>query len=1081
MTNAPAQHGRAFSRARRTIFLAFGSLAALTSCDRDKIVAPVRQPLPTEGSVNSAIPNDSALRALESPLTSTTHIAIQANGNGSPYPVIGSYATKTIVQAQITGSAAATPWSAEPWTFTPRGFHDTCGGWMPTVSNAWSECSASRYLAVTGNVALLASLPLPANCGQPTYPACPTFSGGFDAQLTRLDATIAVSPPDTSLRVNGSATFRWAAVPDSLQGIKTPTTLERWYYAPDSTGWPGDTAVGCYVVGNTCRVTPQASGMLHLWIMVNGKLEHKTAHVMVPSLLLKAVPAAVHPGQLVTFTPSWSDNTAINTDVRWEWAADAPPGRTAACDYSGWNYVCRTNVYESGTMTVFVGHWGVGLPAKARVRVYSTFGLDADRTTVQMGDTVTFTPKYDGVAGPAARWRWAPTDTSNHDATACDPGVSPCKKRMITSGRMWAYTATSGGDSASVLVTVLDKFELRAAPSLVKAGGVVTFRPYLNGQSVPAARWKWKPQGTGAAWDSVAGCTNNVSECHRATFVSGVMWAFRSQSGGDSASADITVSAACGSLFTKVPRITAKTASTTHRQSTTSIPVPQPARATSISCGDSSATTSDAGTDALPTVQLHVVTETPGIEAIPDTGTSSWPAGTVVPFQFMPKAGYDSPVVAVDDTLLKRDGGTVNTGTVVMALEHTIRSATDTTFALRPGISALRQRLRALVNSTNKPQAYSRYLIWALDSVSNSRLDDDIKIAEYLEFDPVADSASWQTFDDAMANYAFEIDVDATGQHTVTVIPPMDSLPAIVANRVPGRKSSSNPAATSTMSAIGTRIIFVNGIRTLEGGAINSHKNLNALLAGEHLANYRVTYYWNRNLRGEILSYAEELGCDRKMSRDGTFRARLVTLARGDACQGLRVRANLQFDDLTESVRQFIQLHLRIPVPATEDSRRLANLMAYYHNGYYNTVMVTHSQGNMVYAQAVNLLPDVEGVPNNTTRCTAALSLAAPINSEEFSVNGVFLSGMTINGDMLLRIPLPNNFLPRYNSQNALNAQAAIDRTPVIPGYAREFVADLWGPIIHDVDDNYFSGLLAGEVASRIHSLYDVCRTRFGG
>lgn len=35
--------------------------------------------------------------------------------------------------------------------------------------------------------------------------------------------------------------------------------------------------------------------------------------------------------------------------------------------------------------------------------------------------------------------------------------------------------------------------------------------------------------------------------------------------------------------------------------------------------------------------------------------------------------------------------------------------------------------------------------------------------------------------------------------------------------------------------------------------------------------------------------------------------------------------------------------------------------------------------------------------------------------------------------------------------------------------------------IIHDVDDNYFSGLLAGEVASRIHSLYDVCRTRFGG
>jgi hypothetical protein len=116
---------------------------------------------------------------------------------------------------------------------------------------------------------------------------------------------------------------------------------------------------------------------------------------------------------------------------------------------------CRRPVLGSGTMWAVVNLNGRDYYTTAHVTVYSSFGLDADRTTVEAGDTVIFTPKYDGVVGPAARWRFAPTDTSTHDTTACADGVSPCKKAMLTSGTMWVYTSpSSGGDSASAAVVV---------------------------------------------------------------------------------------------------------------------------------------------------------------------------------------------------------------------------------------------------------------------------------------------------------------------------------------------------------------------------------------------------------------------------------------------------------------------------------------------------------------------------------------------------------------------------------------------------------------------------------------------------
>ena len=784
---------------------------------------------------------------------------------------------------------------------------------------------------------------------------------------------------------------------------------------------------------------------------------------------LAANPNYIRAHQLVVFTASRDDGQGPGVQS-WHWQVDAGAAGNSN-NPCWWNNPCQLNIDGSGTMTVYTN---VG-PATAHVTVYSVFTLQADKPIAYYGDTVTFTPLYNFVAGPAARWRWVPADTSDH-STGCANFVAPCKKKIVGSGTMWAYTATSGGgDSASAQVTVRDKFELRAAPSLIRAGAVVTFRPLLNGQPAAAARWRWIPEGAAASWDNVAGCTNGATECHRATFVSGVMWAFRSSTGGDSASALVTVSPDCGSALARAPsRLLAGRTRMIGPPTERGAATPRSFTTMATGCSDSTRTAPDAGTGSLPTVTLHVVVETPGIDAVPSAGNSVWPLGTVVPFQFLPKAGYDDPVVFVDDTLKRSNGILASSGTIVMSAEHSIRSATDTNFALRPGVASLRLRLRALINAGDKPLAFARYLIWALDTAANVHIDDDIAIAEYLEFNPLADSSSLAHFDDALSNYGFQINVSGAGQHTISILSPTDTT-TVIANGVPGG-SPRRATTTSTTSTTGVAFIYVNGVRTVEKGALASKLALLGLLDPVSFPNSLVTYYWNHNLRGEITGYADQtFGCAGLSMRDAIFREGLVALVRYADCKLIPVVTIPIITDLYESAYEFAKLQGNFAWPITADADRLAKRISDYHQKSFHTVMVTHSQGNMVYNEATGRIPSYDGVPVNATKCTAAMALAAPMKQESFGVGGVFLDGMTIPGDILLLIGLPNDF-PQYRSQASLDAQAAIGAEWLASDKTK--TAFKWGPRIHDLIPNYFEGVLAPITRSRIRSLYDYCLSR---
>ena len=171
----------------------------------------------------------------------------------------------------------------------------------------------------------------------------------------------------------------------------------------------------------------------------------------------------------------------------WEWHP-----QSGSISYPcGTSNPCLMNVPVSGTMIAHT--WGFG-DASANVTVYSSFTLNANPSSVYIGDSIAFTPSYDGVAGPAARWGWFPSDTATIDPSCRVDRVS-CSKVMVVSGQMRAYTSlTPGqGDSAVKDVSVLMRsLSLTADPAESGEGDTVTFTGALDPPTANVqATWSW--------------------------------------------------------------------------------------------------------------------------------------------------------------------------------------------------------------------------------------------------------------------------------------------------------------------------------------------------------------------------------------------------------------------------------------------------------------------------------------------------------------------------------------------------------------------------------------------------------------
>lgn len=164
----------------------------------------------------------------------------------------------------------------------------------------------------------------------------------------------------------------------------------------------------------------------------------------------------VKKGTVVRFTATTSDGTVIGTP-NWRFipASSLVPNETGDCGIQGPN-PCDLRINNDGEYRVsrYI-NWRMRGDG-AKVRIYHTFGLVSDKSSVSHGDTVAFTPLIDDLPGFAVRWRWRAED-STEVAEPCPVIVDhKCPFAPASTGTMWAYTSTrpDEGDSASVRVEV---------------------------------------------------------------------------------------------------------------------------------------------------------------------------------------------------------------------------------------------------------------------------------------------------------------------------------------------------------------------------------------------------------------------------------------------------------------------------------------------------------------------------------------------------------------------------------------------------------------------------------------------------
>jgi hypothetical protein len=237
-----------------------------------------------------------------------------------------------------------------------------------------------------------------------------------------------------------------------------------------------------------------------------------------------------------------------------------------------------------------------------------------------------------------------------------------------------------------------------------------------------------------------------------------------------------------------------------------------------------------------------------------------------------------------------------------------------------------------------------------------------------------------------------------------------------------------------------------------------------------------VVHFYNRNFATQVSD--ESNSCIVAYHWRSGFFSTLGNKLLYLACKGLPYTHVLDDHDFLEATDQYLSLVYGTKTPNPEDARRLTNTLRMYHREWdAHTILVTHSQGNLLVAQALDSLPATQGAPIEAGHCTADLSLASPIVRSEFGLDAHYLRGIDMNGDVLSIIGLLNDF-PHIDSDISLLATSDLARLARSSPNNTLLLNRMfqWGKRIHAVDHNYFSAHPGRDsVTSMLAQLHDEC------
>lgn len=495
-----------------------------------------------------------------------------------------------------------------------------------------------------------------------------------------------------------------------------------------------------------------------------------------------------------------------------------------------------------------------------------------------------------------------------------------------------------------------------------------------------------------------------------------------------------------------------------------------------------------ADTTSCPT--YHLVTRSgAGVAALtPDDTLIA--KGSLARYAFTAAQGYTNIRVLYDDSLLSAPSGYIR-----MTKNHIIRAYADLDVALPPSGDPLVVQLRAVLTAADAVGAYQGLLDTfgsLFDTVGPDAASDRITRAELAAYHYPDDSAALRRVDHALALHDFDLGVgryDGSGASDGTV------GGGVVTNRrpstgglgnriaVPGRASrelfpvTEGPCAPVVQPAVAgspepTLILYVNGMYTDPAQAALSATKIRCAVsrAGQlSNSNYTIKHFYNREYAQQ---FSEDLRasivCQLAQIPGGGVNSFATQAMAAAGCAGRAVLTFFSAGDRLEVVRQFAQVHYRLP-GTVEDADSLSHFIAGRRRDFgEHVIVIAHSQGNMMTQQAVQSLRD-SGLykPASDSLCIGAVSIAAPTSSN-WPIKAPYLVAFSSPNDYVYVNVGHNSFplIPTTLSDSAesevakvlADAQATPDsRLRRIRQNDAAAMLDVYQHQIHGINENYLA------------------------
>lgn len=388
-----------------------------------------------------------------------------------------------------------------------------------------------------------------------------------------------------------------------------------------------------------------------------------------------------------------------------------------------------------------------------------------------------------------------------------------------------------------------------------------------------------------------------------------------------------------------------------------------------------------------PTVERFSVsiTTSAGVNSTPASGTQQVVKGGVLTYSFSAASGYDNLRVFLDTVEV------ASSGSFAVDRNRTLAATVSSVIALPQSAGPIANALQSLLSASNPMPALrdlDRQFSVLSDATDPVTAVQQLQIAQAKSYDPIADAP----------------------RIAATLLQISDSLAAQDAAASQTAEFRASRQSSVGQTAPVTTIYYVNGIRTDLSATTSTLSLIRSLLTS--------TAYADNNKYPVISSYNQTWKYS--LSKDGLTTLVCLQGVANQVRQGLisalpNMRKCFAFSvgdipftaDLPEAFLQFINVSYgSFPSSAQPDAVTLAGRVAAGLSNNGRVVIVAHSQGNLMAAEALKILR--AGSSASSLKCLGIIGIApptpTPIAGSPVIKAELFAEGQQ-SKDLLLKIP----------------------------------------------------------------------------